>query len=129
MKHGPGSNRRGAVVIMVLACASVVVLLVLAALQVSLAQRRQLRREHQLEQTRWVLDAAIRKAQQTQQAIKTNSLELELTPKLLKFERAKVTAAFDRPTNTIQVQTIIESANQSSVTKRSARFNVLNLQD
>lgn len=124
MKRLVGSDRRGVIVIMVLACASVVVLLVLAAVQVSLTQRRQLRQEHQLEQTRWVLDAAIRKAQQSQQAIKSEGLELELSPKLMKFDRSKVTASFDQPTNTIQVQAMIEVGSQPSVTQRSARFIV-----
>ena len=56
------TSRRGAVLIMVLVCLGIATTLILGIVQSSLHQRRHLRQELQLEQTRWLLDAGISRA-------------------------------------------------------------------
>jgi len=53
------SKKRGGVLIVVLVCLSVIGALIFASLQTSLRQRRQLDRELQMEQTRWLAEAGL----------------------------------------------------------------------
>ena len=115
------SKRRGSILILVLACCAVAVSLVMISLQVSLQQRRQLRSELQLEQTRWVLDAAIRKSinEPPEEDVAT-----ELKPKLEKFDKVSFIAKPQQDENQISVQVKIENDAGTVVTSRSASFEL-----
>lgn len=110
-------QRRGYAVLLVLACCSVAVALVMLSLRTSLNQRRQLRNEHQLEQTRWVLDAAIRKSIADPPS---ESSEDPLKPKLEKFDMVLVSVEPDEAKGQVVIQAKIENAAGTSVTMRSA---------
>lgn len=57
---GKSKRRRGAAAItVVLVCIGVIGILIFASLQTSLRQRRQLDRELQMEQTRWLVEAGM----------------------------------------------------------------------
>ena len=115
----PDRRRTGAVLIAVLACAAVAVSLVMLSVQVSLQQRRKLKIDHQLEQTRWVLDAAIRKSM-ADPAVKAG--EDEVLPKLEKFDKVLFRIAKDETTGRVVVQAKIENSTETNVTARSASF-------
>ena len=55
-------KRRGTILIAVLVCLGIATTIVLGAVQSSMRQHRQVRRELQVEQTRWLLDAGIERA-------------------------------------------------------------------
>ena len=110
-------QRRGYAVLLVLACCSVAVALVMLSLRTSLNQRRQLRNEHQLEQTRWVLDAAIRKSIADPPS---ESSEEPLKPKLEKFDKVLVSVEPDEAKGQVVIRAKIENAAGTSVTMRSA---------
>ena len=116
------NNRRGAILILVLACCAVAVSLVMIAMQSSLQQRRHLRSELQLEQTRWVLDAAIRKSiadppEETD--------EVELKPKLEKFDKVLVVVTPVEDQERVAVRVRIEDLSKTSLTSRSASFEII----
>ena len=110
-------QRRGYAVLLVLACCSVAVALVMLSLRTSLNQRRQLRNEHQLEQTRWVLVAAIRKSIADPPS---ESSEDPLKPKLEKFDKVLVSVEPDEAKGQVVIRAKIENAAGTSVTMRSA---------
>ena len=110
-------QRRGYAVLLVLACCSVAVALVMLSLRTSLNQRRQLRNEHQLEQTRWVLDAAIRKSIAN---LPDESSENQLKPKLEKFDKVVVVVDPNEVEGRVVIRAKIENATGTSVTVRSA---------
>ena len=110
-------QRRGYAAVLVLACCSVAVALVMLSLRTSLKQRRQLRNEHQLEQTRWVLDAAIRKSIADPP---DDSSEDQLKPKLEKFDKVLVSVEPDEAKGQVVIRAKIENAAGTSVTMRSA---------
>ena len=110
-------QRRGYAAVLVLACCSVAVALVMLSLRASLKQRRQLRNEHQLEQTRWVLDAAIRKSIADPPS---ESSEDPLKPKLEKFDKVLVSVEPDEAKGQVVIRAKIENAAGTSVTLRSA---------
>ena len=110
-------QRRGYAALLVLACCSVAVALVMLSLRASLKQRRQLRNEHQLEQTRWVLDAAIRKSIADPPS---ESSEEPLKPKLEKFDKVLVSVEPDEAKGQVVIRAKIENAAGTSVTMRSA---------
>ena len=112
-------NRRGTVLILVLACCAVAVSLIMISLQVSLQQRRQLRSELQLEQTRWILDAAIRKsiADPPEEAEK-----FELKPKLEKFDKVLLAVKPEQDDGPVSVRATIENDAGAEATTRSASF-------
>ena len=110
-------QRRGYAAILVLACCSVAVALVMLSLRTSLKQRRQLRNEHQLEQTRWVLDAAIRKSIADPPS---ESSEEPLKPKLEKFDKVLVSVEPDEAKGQVVIRAKIENAAGTSATMRSA---------
>ena len=110
-------QRRGYAAVLVLACCSVAVALVMLSLRASLKQRRQLRNEHQLEQTRWVLDAAIRKSIADPPS---ESSEDPLKPKLEKFDKVLVSVEPDEAKGQVVIRAKIENAAGTSVTMRSA---------
>ena len=116
-------KRQGTVLILVLAVCAVAVSLVMISLQVSLQQRRTLRRDLQLEQTRWVLDAAIRKSIAD---LLDEANEFELEPKLEKFETALIAITPKPDQERVAVQAKIEGANGTNVTSRSASFEAAN---
>ena len=53
------TRRRGTVLIAVLVCMGFATVVLLGAVQTSLHQRRHMRQEMQMEQTRWLLDAGL----------------------------------------------------------------------
>ena len=110
-------QRRGYAAVLVLACCSVAVALVMLSLRASLKQRRQLRSEHQLEQTRWVLDAAIRKSIVDPPDESSEDL---LEPKLEKFDKVLVSVEPDEAKGQVVIRAKIENAAGASVTMRSA---------
>ncbi|MDB2685788.1 hypothetical protein N9Y42_01080 [Mariniblastus sp.] len=113
------NKRSGSVLILVLACCVVAVALVMLSVQASLQQRRHLRDEHQLEQTRWVLDAAIRKsiADPPEKASK-----IELKPKLDKFDKVSFEVTPEKDDQQVSVRARIENEAGTNVTSRSASF-------
>ena len=114
-------NRRGSILILVLVCCVVGVALLVISLQVSLQQRRQLRSELQLEQTRWVLDAVIRK---TIADSPDEAQEVELKPKLEKFDKVQFKMTPEKDNERVVVQARIENHSGTSVTSRSASFEL-----
>ena len=56
---GRSPTRKGSVLIVVLVCLSFAATVLFGALRTSLQQRRQLRNEHDLVQTEWLLDAGV----------------------------------------------------------------------
>lgn len=115
------SQRRGTILIVVLACCAVAVALIMISLQVSLQQRRQLRTELQLEQTRWVLDAAIRKSIADPP---DEASEGELKPKLAKFDKVLFGVTLNEDEGKVAVQARIESHAGTTATSRSASFEL-----
>ena len=91
------------------------------SVQVSLKQRRHLRTELQLEQTRWVLDAAIRKAIAD---TPEDTEEIELEPKLQKFDTVRVALSPNPDKGQVVVQAIIEDHAGVNLTSRSASFEL-----
>ena len=110
-------QRRGYAALLVLACCSVAVALVMLSLRTSLKQRRQLRNEHQLEQTRWVLDAAIRKSIADPPG---ESSEDPIKPKLEKFDKVLVSVEPVKAKGQVVIRAKIENAAGTSATMRSA---------
>jgi type II secretory pathway component PulJ len=55
-------NRRGVVLIAVLVCLGVIAAIMFSAMQTSLRHRRQMARELQMEQTRWLAEAGMNQA-------------------------------------------------------------------
>ncbi len=120
-RFGRSSGRRGYAIVLVLACCSVAVALVMVSLQTSLKQRRQLRSEFQLEQTRWVLDAAVRKSIADPPS---EANEYEVKPKLEKFGQVLVGVVPAGVGEQVKVRAKVFSASGTSVAKRSASFEV-----
>lgn len=114
-------ERNGVVLIVVLVCTSVAVSLVLLSVQIGLRQRRHLRKEHQLEQTRWVLDAAIRKSIANPS---DEPSENEIQPKLEKFDKVLFEVTPNKSKNRVLVRAKIEDANGTNVMVRSASFEI-----
>jgi hypothetical protein len=85
------TSRNGVIVFAVLACLAIAMIIVLAAVQSSLKQRRQLRPVTQMEQVRWLLDGGISKAVELVQTggdIPTEPLDVELG--LEKYSSAQI---------------------------------------
>ena len=114
-------NRRGTILILVLACCVVAVSLIAIAVQVSLQQRKHLRNEHQLEQTRWILDAAIRK---TIADPPDDDIETDIEPKLEKFDKASFSISLKQDNGQVSVRAKIENKLETNVTARSASFEL-----
>ena len=76
-------KRKGAVLIAVLVCMGLIGLLMFSAMQTSLRQRKQLQRELQMEQTRWLAEGGIAHATQlTGSAEELDDDPVILRPKL-----------------------------------------------
>ena len=91
MKPQRGAARRGTVLIAVLVCMGIATTIVLGAVQTSLRQRRQVRQELQMVQTRWLMDAGIGRAIARLQAQATYDGEtLLVSPALEKYSNATV---------------------------------------
>lgn len=85
------TRRRGTVLIAVLVCMGFATVVLLGAVQTSLHQRRHMRQEMQMEQTRWLLDAGLsmgvaRLIEKPEYVGET----LALTPELGKYTNAEV---------------------------------------
>jgi len=91
MKRHSSSKRRGAVLVAVLVCMGFATIVLLGAVQTSLHQRRQVRQELQMEQTRWLLDAGLSTAIARLQANPGYDGEtLTVTPALNKYSQGTI---------------------------------------
>jgi type II secretory pathway component PulK len=101
MKRHSGSTRRGTVLVAVLVCMGFATIVLLGAVQNSLHQRRQLRLELQMEQTRWLLDAGLSTGLARLQAKPDYDGEtLTVTPALDNYDNASVEIAVIRDVET-----------------------------
>lgn len=91
MSHPRKSRRQGTILIIVLVCLGLATMIVLGAVKTSIRQRRQMRLELQMVQTKWMLDAGIRKAVVHWQTHPVEDGEsLTLIPGLEKYPNATV---------------------------------------
>ncbi len=125
MKRRPGT-RRGAVLIAVLVCMGVAVTIVLGVVQASLRERRQLRQELQMEQTKWLMDAGLGHAIAQLNAQPDYAGEtMMVAPEIAKFAIAKLEVSVNRidiPTNQIRVTVTSQLGDrdeQTALTRRS----------
>ena len=93
-------QKTGTVLVAALACMAIASMIVLAAIQTSLQQRRQLHRLAQMEQTRWLLDAGI------SHAVNLAQSGLDLPKKPLQIESDHLNGA------TIKFQRLETSSNE-----------------
>lgn len=130
-RNRPRKNgRSGAILIAVLVVLGVVSAMLLAAVTASVKQRRQLRQELQLEQTRWVVDAGVRKAildiqsgRKVDQVLELGDVFDNLDLAVLKIESNKAEDS-DQPA-TITVSAELSAKKESAFkTKRSFKFNI-----
>ncbi len=116
-------ERVGALLFAVLVCIGVTLALMLAALQTSLNQRRQLSRELQMEQTRLLLNAAIRSeaVEDWRKSLANTDAPdpLEITVRLPIGKQATVTAVKPDETNVTLMAMIGDVENPISQTRRS----------
>ncbi len=108
MKRQRFINRRGTILIAVLVCMGIATTILLGAVQSSLRQRRQMRQELQMEQTKWLLDASVGRAiSRLQKQPGYDGETLLVAPALEKYSTATLEIAVvreDQPDNRIRAQ-------------------------
>lgn len=105
IRIGKTNNRRGAAgLTVVLVCIGVIGALIFASLQTSLRQRRQLDRELQMEQTRWLAEAGLDHAM-TLIEFKDELAEdpIVIKPELDQHRTAEVTIEFKKAADAVEV--------------------------
>lgn len=124
-------TRRGTVLIAVLVCMGVAITIVLAVVQVSLRQRRQLRQELQMEQTKWLMDAGIGHATARLKAEPGYDGEtMSVAPQIEKYSKASIEISVsrnDRLAERVRVKITArlgDSDEQSQWTRRSKEIVV-----
>lgn len=80
--RSPGRGRRGATLVLVLACLAVVALIATTMLQGGMAARRRLRAEHHLRQVECLLDAGLARIETTLGTRPADTAERDLTERL-----------------------------------------------
>ena len=112
-------NRRGAVLIAVLVCMGFATVVLLGIVQNSLHQRRQMRRNLQMEQTQWLLDAGLSTG--IARLMENSDYEgetISVTPQMEKYTRGSIEITVireDAPEQKIRlrVRARLENANES----------------
>lgn len=119
-------TRRGAVLIVVLVCMGVAMTIVLGVVQISLRQRRQLRQDLQMEQTKWLMDAGIGQAIARLKAQPDYDGEtMSVAPAIKKYANATIEISvnrIDQPTDQVRVRITAqlgEPSEQIALTRRS----------
>ena len=123
-------KRRGTILIAVLVCLGIATTIVLGAVQSSMRQHRQVRRELQVEQARWLLDAGIERAVTAVLAQKESyrSETLTIAPTLKKFSEATIEISliqFDPRSKEASVRVTARLAGAGTlapITQRSREF-------
>ena len=105
-------SRSATVLVAVLVCLGVATTILLAAVQVSLGHRRQIRQELQMEQTKWLVDAGVRKALAEVEADEDYSGDIFSVVPLLKYDNAK-----------LEIQVTLDEDESSALIKVSALVN------
>lgn len=100
-------SRGGALLIAVLVCMGVAITILLGGVQLSLHQRRQMKLDLQMEQTRWLLDAAIDRAlDQFHSDPDYGGESISVAPTLEKYGAATIRISLERsgePTDPVEV--------------------------
>ena len=123
-------KRRGVILIAVLVCLGIATTIVLGAVQTSIRQHRQVRKELQVEQTKWLLDAGIDRAVESflAQPETYQGETLTITPPPKKYANATIEISllkFDRQSNRAAFRVAARIAGTGSLaptTKRSREF-------
>lgn len=101
-------DRDGSVLVAVIVCLSLIGVLMFSALQTSLKHRRQLDRELQMEQTRWLAEAGLVRAEKLLKSADDLPEEPAIfRPKLDETKACEVTIAFSKNK---QIQTVTVTA-------------------
>ena len=124
------NQRRGAILIAVLVCLGIATTIVLGAVQTGMRQHRQVRRELQVEQTRWLLDAGIERAVTTflAQPESYQGETLTIMPALRKYPEATIEISriqFDRQPDQAAFRVtarLVGAGSLAPTTKRSREF-------
>lgn len=105
-RYGTTTNRHGAAALtVVLVCVSVIGALVFASLQTSLRQRRQLDRELQMEQTRWLVEAGVDHAEKLLESVdELPSKPIVIKPKIDINNTAEVAIEFTPTKDAVEIQ-------------------------
>ncbi len=128
-----GSRRQGAVLVAALVCVAVVMSVLLATVRSSLRLRRQMIREIQMEQTRWLVDAGVRKAIaqiQEQPGYQGQVIAIETVP--AKYPTATVEIDVRRSdTDSQQARLVVtarigDSTNRAGLTQRTEEITIEN---
>lgn len=91
MRRLPDSPRIGTLLVCVLVCLGIATSIMLTAVHSSLRARRQIARELQMEQTRWLLDAGVARARSQLRGDSGYSGESwEVTPALAAHQTARI---------------------------------------
>jgi len=102
---GKTNNRRGAAgLTVVLVCIGVIGALIFASLQTSLRQRRQLDRELQMEQTRWLAEAGLDHGLTLIESRDELSADrIVIKPEIGQHKNAEVTIEFEQTAEAVKV--------------------------
>lgn len=124
-------KRSGITLVTVLVLLSVATIIMITALQASIRQRRQLRQELQLEQTKWLVDAGVRKSLlELDNDPEFEGKTIDLSGSFAKYEIATLElkrneSNGETKVDTMQVNAVIEPTKESSLsTKRSHDFPI-----
>lgn len=116
-------DRQGTVLVAVIVCLGLIGVLIFSALQTSLKQRRQLNRELQMEQTRWLAEAGILHATKlAKSAEELPEKPTTLRPKLDGAEACEISIVFsnikDKTIATVTARVGIEDRPELQTTKQ-----------
>ena len=104
--------RSATVLVAVLVCLAVASLILFATVKVSSGHRRQIRQELQIEQTRWMVDAGVRKALAEIASDKNYSGDQFSVSPLLKYGKAK-----------LEIEVVADNEGAAALLKISASVN------
>ena len=119
-------NRRGSAVVTVLLCLVTASILLLGAMGISLRQRRQVRLEQQMQQTRWLLDAGVQQAIQrieNDPEFKGHTVEVPFD----KYKLASVISTVSRKAASVQISVTAKLGTRldsRAITQRSTTLEI-----
>lgn len=133
MNQHQNVTRRGTILILVLVCMGVATSIVLATVQSSVRQRRQMRQELKMEQTQWLLEAGIRRGiSRWDDEVAYEGETWAVTPALAKYPNATVKIEVIRDISTGEsVQLLVtarcgSSDDETQTIQRSRKLIMLN---
>jgi type II secretory pathway component PulK len=130
MRPSSHEHRRGTLLVCVLVCLGIATSIMLSAIQTSLRERRQLTRELQMEQTRWLVDAGIMRGIERLRADRRYEGETwEVSPALCKESVAKIvitrTSEGDEGTTRLHITAMIRGPEPNSPLTQHSKLVVV----